>query len=195
MHRSAVGHFHPIAQNWETLPRWRELASGVPYNNKKLRHIQLPASVFFTPTTSPIGSPSLLRTAVTPDSESRVNPLIWPATRGKSGLWIFSRAALSVSTLQKHWCRHLPPLKTTQRSQLSTSQFNCALCQRLFPPSGTRRHSQKQTEICSQTPAKGAAMSGGDVVCSGWLRKSPPEKKLRRYVSAHCTSPCYIVEK
>lgn len=29
-----------------------------------------------------------------------------------------------------------------------------------------------------------AAMSGGDVVCSGWLRKSPPEKKLRRYVSA-----------
>ncbi|XP_034087203.1 GRB2-associated-binding protein 1 isoform X9 [Gymnodraco acuticeps] len=24
-------------------------------------------------------------------------------------------------------------------------------------------------------------MSGGDVVCSGWLRKSPPEKKLRRY--------------
>lgn len=27
-------------------------------------------------------------------------------------------------------------------------------------------------------------MSGGDVVCSGWLKKSPPEKKLRRYVSA-----------
>uniref|UniRef100_A0A4W5RX23 GRB2-associated binding protein 1 n=1 Tax=Hucho hucho TaxID=62062 RepID=A0A4W5RX23_9TELE len=26
-------------------------------------------------------------------------------------------------------------------------------------------------------------MTGGDVVCSGWLRKSPPEKKLRRYVS------------
>ncbi len=26
-------------------------------------------------------------------------------------------------------------------------------------------------------------MSGGDVVCSGWLRKSPPEKKLRRFVS------------
>ncbi|XP_051240270.1 GRB2-associated-binding protein 1 isoform X2 [Dicentrarchus labrax] len=24
-------------------------------------------------------------------------------------------------------------------------------------------------------------MSGGDVMCSGWLRKSPPEKKLRRY--------------
>ncbi|KAK2817182.1 hypothetical protein Q5P01_025373 [Channa striata] len=29
--------------------------------------------------------------------------------------------------------------------------------------------------------AEAADMSGGDVVCSGWLRKSPPEKKLRRY--------------
>ncbi|KAJ8000697.1 hypothetical protein DPEC_G00183050 [Dallia pectoralis] len=28
---------------------------------------------------------------------------------------------------------------------------------------------------------KGVKMSGGDVVWSGWLRKSPPEKKLRRY--------------
>ncbi|MXQ85822.1 hypothetical protein E5288_WYG010278 [Bos mutus] len=26
-------------------------------------------------------------------------------------------------------------------------------------------------------------MSGGEVVCSGWLRKSPPEKKLKRYHS------------
>lgn len=31
---------------------------------------------------------------------------------------------------------------------------------------------------------KAADMSGGDVMCSGWLRKSPPEKKLRRYVSS-----------
>lgn len=36
----------------------------------------------------------------------------------------------------------------------------------------------------SRESKKGADMSGGDVVCSGWLRKSPPEKKLRRYVSA-----------
>jgi hypothetical protein len=28
------------------------------------------------------------------------------------------------------------------------------------------------------------AMDGGQVVCSGWLRKSPPEKKLRFFVSA-----------
>lgn len=27
-------------------------------------------------------------------------------------------------------------------------------------------------------------MSSGDVVCTGWLIKSPPEKKLKRYVSA-----------
>jgi len=32
-------------------------------------------------------------------------------------------------------------------------------------------------------PGAGEArtMSGGEVVCSGWLRKSPPEKKLKRY--------------
>jgi hypothetical protein len=28
------------------------------------------------------------------------------------------------------------------------------------------------------------AMDGSDVMCSGWLRKSPPEKKLRFCVSA-----------
>lgn len=32
--------------------------------------------------------------------------------------------------------------------------------------------------------AAGSMSGGGDVVCTGWLRKSPPEKKLRRYVSA-----------
>ncbi|CAG02982.1 unnamed protein product [Tetraodon nigroviridis] len=26
-------------------------------------------------------------------------------------------------------------------------------------------------------------MSAGDVVCTGWLIKSPPEKKLKRFVS------------
>lgn len=36
-------------------------------------------------------------------------------------------------------------------------------------------------------------MSGGDVVCSGWLRKSPPEKKLRRYVSALYILICCVV--
>ncbi|KAI3353083.1 hypothetical protein L3Q82_019653, partial [Scortum barcoo] len=48
-----------------------------------------------------------------------------------------------------------------------------------------RRHSQKQTKPNSKLQEKdrqAADMSGGDVVCSGWLRKSPPEKKLRRYV-------------
>lgn len=32
--------------------------------------------------------------------------------------------------------------------------------------------------------APGGKMSSGDVVCTGWLIKSPPEKKLKRYVSA-----------
>lgn len=31
-------------------------------------------------------------------------------------------------------------------------------------------------------------MSGGEIICQGWLRKSPPEKKLRRYVSVSCSS-------
>ncbi|XP_045919932.1 GRB2-associated-binding protein 1-like [Micropterus dolomieu] len=40
-------------------------------------------------------------------------------------------------------------------------------------------------------------MSGaGEVVCEGWLRKSPPEKKLRRYVASrhmfvNCKASCY----
>lgn len=69
-----------------------------------------------------------------------------------------------------------------------------------FPPplqvrEDTPKNKRSQAKICAQTPEKGAAMSGGDVVCSGWLRKSPPEKKLRRYVSAHYILPCYIVLK
>uniref|UniRef100_A0A3P8X028 GRB2-associated binding protein 1 n=2 Tax=Cynoglossus semilaevis TaxID=244447 RepID=A0A3P8X028_CYNSE len=47
-----------------------------------------------------------------------------------------------------------------------------------------RARSTKTSEAKEQSSRerqKGAAMSGGDVVCSGWLRKSPPEKKLRRY--------------
>lgn len=47
----------------------------------------------------------------------------------------------------------------------------------------------------SRQSQKGAEMSGGDVVCSGWLRKSPPEKKLRRYVSALLYATCYVVIK
>ncbi|XP_078514618.1 GRB2-associated-binding protein 2 isoform X1 [Lissotriton helveticus] len=31
-------------------------------------------------------------------------------------------------------------------------------------------------------------MSGGEVICSGWLRKSPPEKKLRRYIRSPTAS-------
>lgn len=38
---------------------------------------------------------------------------------------------------------------------------------------------------CGRNGSSGrdATMSGGEVVCQGWLRKSPPEKKLKRYVS------------
>lgn len=41
--------------------------------------------------------------------------------------------------------------------------------------------------VCNQqrthTHTDAAAMSAGDVVCTGWLIKSPPEKKLKRFVS------------
>ncbi|MEQ2208333.1 hypothetical protein XENOCAPTIV_023997, partial [Xenoophorus captivus] len=48
---------------------------------------------------------------------------------------------------------------------------------------GGRRHSPEQAKPNGHRPlgVRGAEMSGGEVVCSGWLRKSPPEKKLRRY--------------
>lgn len=34
-----------------------------------------------------------------------------------------------------------------------------------------------------RTTHSAVKMSAGDVVCTGWLIKSPPEKKLKRFVS------------
>lgn len=34
-----------------------------------------------------------------------------------------------------------------------------------------------------RTTRSAVKMSAGDVVCTGWLIKSPPEKKLKRFVS------------
>lgn len=34
-----------------------------------------------------------------------------------------------------------------------------------------------------KTAHSAVKMSAGDVVCTGWLIKSPPEKKLKRFVS------------
>ncbi|KAL1764980.1 hypothetical protein HispidOSU_021115, partial [Sigmodon hispidus] len=36
-------------------------------------------------------------------------------------------------------------------------------------------------------------MSTGDTVCTGWLVKSPPERKLQRYVSRGADSPLAFV--
>lgn len=46
-----------------------------------------------------------------------------------------------------------------------------------------RSASETYNTNLSTAQKKREKMSGGDVVHSGWLRKSPPEKKLRRYVS------------
>ncbi|MED6263472.1 hypothetical protein CHARACLAT_004978, partial [Characodon lateralis] len=67
---------------------------------------------------------------------------------------------------------------------LTTTSGNL-LCSflRNYPADGGRRHSPEQAKPNGHRPlgVRGAEMSGGEVVCSGWLRKSPPEKKLRRY--------------
>ncbi|KAJ8262168.1 hypothetical protein GJAV_G00163280 [Gymnothorax javanicus] len=44
-----------------------------------------------------------------------------------------------------------------------------------------RGNRESRIEGASTGKRKSQKMSGGEVVCAGWLRKSPPEKKLRRY--------------
>lgn len=39
------------------------------------------------------------------------------------------------------------------------------------------------TAAAVRTTHSAVKMSAGDVVCTGWLIKSPPEKKLKRFVS------------
>jgi len=39
------------------------------------------------------------------------------------------------------------------------------------------------TAAAVRTTRSAVKMSAGDVVCTGWLIKSPPEKKLKRFVS------------
>lgn len=56
---------------------------------------------------------------------------------------------------------------------------------------GSRRCALDRRRLCRERARRPSAarpgaldartMSGGEVVCSGWLRKSPPEKKLKRY--------------
>lgn len=43
--------------------------------------------------------------------------------------------------------------------------------------------SDRRAGRAQQTADRPTNMSGGEILFQGWLRKSPPEKKLRRYVS------------
>lgn len=43
--------------------------------------------------------------------------------------------------------------------------------------------SDRQAVVEQETVYRLTNMSGGEILFQGWLRKSPPEKKLRRYVS------------
>lgn len=122
----------------------------------------------------------------------------------------FSTAAWSARGLWKELRRYLSPFSNIQRLHFPPHPSTTPESNRLgfvstfFSTPGTRRHSQKQTKpnrnlrsnSGGKSPKKkGADMSGGDVVCSGWLRKSPPEKKLRRYVSALYILICDVVLK
>jgi hypothetical protein len=68
----------------------------------------------------------------------------------------------------------------------SQQQLGAALDGRWARPAGI----PGQTSSCRRRPAQleeaaaaAATMSAGDAVCTGWLVKSPPERKLQRYVS------------
>ena len=60
--------------------------------------------------------------------------------------------------------------------------LGCAAGER-GPSSCTAVRRRRCRERAGPRARKARTMSGGEVVCSGWLRKSPPEKKLKRYVS------------
>lgn len=57
----------------------------------------------------------------------------------------------------------------------------------LGPTSSCRGRTTQLEEGAAAAAA--ATMSAGDAVCTGWLVKSPPERKLQRYVSRGATRP------
>ncbi|KAJ8403625.1 hypothetical protein AAFF_G00349510 [Aldrovandia affinis] len=74
------------------------------------------------------------------------------------------------------------PLLTVNHQKAKGSRASQADLQR----GGDRGEECRRSGITPRTNVstakkKAEKMSGGDVVCAGWLRKSPPEKKLRRY--------------
>ncbi|KAM7394409.1 hypothetical protein PAMP_021214 [Pampus punctatissimus] len=69
-----------------------------------------------------------------------------------------------------------PPKLVVKHSELQ--EYNFRWYKKTLPK--TKPYTNLRSN--SRESKKGADMSGGDVVCSGWLRKSPPEKKLRRYL-------------
>lgn len=57
------------------------------------------------------------------------------------------------------------------------------LFERPQPPGAVMFQWQTSGSSAANTQKRAADMSGGEILFQGWLRKSPPEKKLRRYVS------------
>lgn len=55
-------------------------------------------------------------------------------------------------------------------------------------PGPTSSCRERPTQL-EEAAAAAATMSAGDTVCTGWLVKSPPERKLQRYVSRGAARP------
>lgn len=116
--------------------------------------------------------------------QARNIPVCLTTTRVKSGRCISDNCLVGESTFEAVvvfvalvWHLMLAFFNLFQHFQLQ-------ICISFSRQRARSTKTSEAKEQSSRERQKGAAMSGGDVVCSGWLRKSPPEKKLRRYVSA-----------
>ena len=56
-------------------------------------------------------------------------------------------------------------------------------CSQFHSSSSSSSSSNSSSSREERTTRSAVKMSAGDVVCTGWLIKSPPEKKLKRFVS------------
>lgn len=62
------------------------------------------------------------------------------------------------------------------------AEYQNRICFRALSVSQQQQQQQQRQQPWGRHTA--AKMSAGDVVCKGWLIKSPPEKKLKRFVSS-----------
>lgn len=117
--------------NWESLPHWRELAWGVPYNNKNFATFQL-APVFFHPQDVPVRVPVVI-------SYTR-----WTTNPGKILLFdqqLVGKLVCGIFESGKYTSKGsvtvFSAVKSHSTHQLSTLEFNrfCVMSTSFPPPS------------------------------------------------------------